>query len=145
MEAQRRDGLETWWVDRREVLEPWPHTQATPPSLLLLGCHEVSNFATPHAPRPDACFFLTIPRTTEPVSRGLKLLRPWPQINVSSSLFSQVCRHSVTVAKLTDTLILWSTVLSVCHILKHVICHILKCCMYCISHPEALYVLCVTS
>lgn len=142
-EAQRRDATETWRIGCMKTLELWTHTPTPPPSLLLLGCREVSNFVVPCAPCHDASS-LAGPGAMEWVNHGMKPLKPWPKINLSSSSLSQVFCHSVTVIKLTNIFIFWSTAHTACHILKYCMPHSEVVYVLCMSQPKVLYILYVT-
>lgn len=110
---RQRGDLMDWLQENTGTMAT--HTPCTP-SPSFPGCHKVSNLAVPHAPCQDASPS-TGPKALEPINRGLNPLKPWPQINLPSSLLSQVFCHSISYK--TD---------------KHI--YILKYYTHCMSHSE---------
>lgn len=133
--VQRRDSVETWWVDCRKILGPWPCTHPTPHLPCSLAAMKWATLR-PHMPSCQDASPLTGSKALEPINRGLNTLKPWPQINLPSSVLSQAFCHSVTVIKLINTFIFWGTI--------HTVCHILRFHTYYMPHPKVLYILRVT-
>jgi hypothetical protein len=72
---------------------------------LLPGHHEVNSFALP-CPSTMMFCITTGPNTTEPADHGLKPLKSWAKINLSSLYFWQIFCHNNE--KLTNTYSPWA-------------------------------------